>query len=283
MFIIDALSALLLRLNFGAESFFYGDFCGSNHFPETPQRGQLHLVRQGSVSFTHDDGEVLQVTGPALVLYPRPCAHGLSSNGRPVQLLCAHLQLAGVEAAVLDALPDCLHVTTAQMPALSSLLAMLFDEAQCTGQGRKVILDRLCEVLIVQSLRHALSQDALAAGKLFGVADAALARAMQAMHEQPGKRWSVESLAMLCGMSRSRFAQQFNRVVGCPPAQYLASVRIVQAQALLRQGKLVQDITLAVGYRNQPAFTRAFNAATGMSPRDWLARHGQFRNRAHAK
>lgn len=280
---MDALSALLLRLNFGADTFFHGDFCGSNDFPEAPQRGQLHLVHQGSVSLTHDDGSVLQVTGPALVLYPRPCAHVLATDGKTAQLLCAHLQVGGAEDAVLDALPGCLQISKTQMPALAGLLELLFDEAQHAALGRKLILDRLCEVLVVQSLRHALASDALAAGKLFGLADAALARAMQAMRDHPGTHWTVESLAHLCGMSRSRFARQFHAVVGCPPAQYLGSQRIAHAQVLLRQGKLVQDITLAVGYRNQPAFTRAFTAATGLSPRDWLARHGQFRSREHAR
>ena len=62
---------------------------------------------------------------------------------------------------------------------------------------------------------------------------------------------------------------------GCPPAQYLNRLRIARAQELLRQGRLVQDIAVEVGYSSQPAFTRAFRAATQRSPRDWLARDGR--------
>lgn len=280
---MDALSDLLLRLDFGADTFFHGDFCGSNHFPVQPLRTQLHLVRHGLVRFTHDDGSSVQVQGPALLLYPRPCAHALATDGATVQLLCAHLRVTGAEDAVLDTLPERLHLSTAHMPALAGLLELLFDEAQRAGLGGKLILDRLCEVLIIQSLRQALTQDEQAAGKLFGLADATLARAMRAMREQPGKPWSVAALAGLCGMSRSRFARQFHAVVGCPPAQYLSGQRIALAQSLLRQGKLVQDITAVVGYRNQPAFTRAFGAATGLSPREWLARDSGLRNPARAR
>lgn len=271
---MDALSALLLRLNFASDTFFNGDFCGSNDFPAQAGRGQLHLVRQGAVHLTHDDGSTLEVAGPALLLYPRPLAHRLETATPHAQLLCAHLQLQG-EDTLFEALPACLHLPAGQMPALAGLLALLFEEAQHAGLGHKLALDRLCDVLVIRVLRQALAQDAQAAGHLFGLADAALAKAMLAMREQPERHWTVASLAGLCSMSRSRFARQFHAVVGCPPAQYLSGQRIARAQALLRQGKLVQEITAAVGYRNQPAFTRAFSAATGLSPRDWLARHGR--------
>ena len=270
---MDTLSVLLLRLGFSAEIFFRGAFCGSNHFPVQAMRGHLHLVRQGLVTLTQDDGAQVLLQGPAVAWYPRPHAHGLSTGDDAAELLCATVHLASDDATV-QALPDCLHLDLAQLPLLSNTLALLFEEARLVALGHELVLKRLCEVLIVQLLRHALQQKLIAAAALPAVSDVALGKAMQAMQAQPGGKWSVAELAALCGMSRSRFARQFHAVLGCPPAQYLNQLRIGRAQELLRQGKRVQDIALEVGYSNQPAFTRAFRAATQCSPRDWLARNG---------
>ena len=268
---MDLLSALLLRLDFSADTFFEGVFCGSNHFPAQAGTGHLHLVRQGPATFIHADGTRLLADAPSLVFYPRPLAHGLDTGGGTARLLCATVRLAGGDDAVIDSLPPWLHIPLAQLPAMAGVLELLFDEAQHGGLGRKLVLDRLCDVLIVQLLRHALASGLISAPRLFGLADAALAKALAAMHEHPGRHWTVASLATLCGMSRSRFARQFHAVLGCPPAAYLTGQRMLRAQALLRQGRLVQDVALEVGYASQPAFTRAFRASLGQPPRDWLA------------
>lgn len=271
---MDTLSVLLSRLGFSADIFFRGAFCGSNHFPVQPMRGHLHLLRQGTLTLTQDDGTLLQLEGPAVAWYPRPHAHRLSTGDGTAELLCASVHLAS-DDAVVRALPDCLQLDLAQLPALSGTLALLFEEAHLGGPGHELVLKRLCEILVVQLLRHALQHKLISSTSLPGVSDAALAKAMHAMRAHPGGKWSVAELAAVCGMSRSRFARQFHEAAGCPPAQYLNRLRIARAQELLRQGRLVQDIAVEVGYSSQPAFTRAFRAATQRSPRDWLARDGR--------
>lgn len=272
---MDRLSALLMRLDFSADTFFEGAFCGRSHFPAQPGIGHLHLVRQGPAAFTHEDGTRLQVAQPALIFYPRPLAHALDTGAGTARLLCATVRLAGGDDAVIDSLPSCLHVPLAQAPAMDGVLGLLSDEAQHGGLGQKLLLNRLCDVLLVQLLRHALAGKLMSAARLFGLSDPALAKALAAMHDHPGRHWTVASLATLSGMSRSRFARHFHAVVACPPAEYLTGQRMLRAQALLRQGWLVQDVALEVGYGSQPAFTRAFRACTRLSPREWLAQAGR--------
>ena len=275
---MDTVTALLLRLGFSADIFFQGAFCGSNHFPAQPMRGHLHLLRSGTLTLSQQDGSELVLEGPAVAWYPRPHAHGLATGEATARLLCASVHLAGEDATV-DALPDCVHASVAQLPALGGTLALLFQEARAAGLGHALVQNRLCEILIVQLLRHALERRLIPAAALAGLSDAALGKAMEAMQTHPGGKWTVEKLAALCGMSRSRFARQFHVVVGCPPAQYLNQQRIARAQALLRQGRLVQDVAIEVGYSSQPAFTRAFRAGARLSPRDWLARDNGERRR----
>ena len=204
---MDRLSALLLRFGFSADTFFQGTFCGNNHFPAQPGRGHLHLVREGPATFVHADGTRLHVDAPTLILYPRPQAHGLHTGAGTAQLLCASVHLAGDGEAAIDSLPACLQVPRPQLPAMAGVLELLFDEAQHGGLGQKLVLNRLCDVLIVQLLRHALANHLMSAACLLDPSDAVLANAMTAMRDHPGRQWTVASLATLCGMSRSRFAR----------------------------------------------------------------------------
>jgi len=268
---MDRLSVLLTRFGFSTETFFHGQFCGSKHFPARPSTGHLHLVRQGAVGFRHDDGTLLQVDEPSLVLYPGPYAHGLEVGPEPAQLLCATIHLRGDDASIRIALPPCIRIRLRQLPSLAGTLDMLFDEAEHGASGHKLVLDRLGEILLIRLLRHAFESNLVSAGQLSGLSDGALSKAVLAMHDQPGARWTVASLAATCGMSRSKFARQFHAVIGVTPADYLSGQRILRAQALLRRGMQVQEIAWEVGYGSQPAFTRAFRAHLGLSPREWLA------------
>src|SRR5476649_1522630 len=127
---MDRLSVLLTRFGFSTETFFHGQFCGSKHFPARPRTGHLHLVRQGAVGFRHDDGTLLQVDEPSLVLYPGPYAHGLEVGPEPAQLLCATIHLRGDDASIRIALPPCIRIRLRQLPSLAGTLDMLFDEAE---------------------------------------------------------------------------------------------------------------------------------------------------------
>jgi len=56
------------------------------------------------------------------------------------------------------------------------------------------------------------------------------------MHEKVEHRWTVESLAAACGMSRSAFAARFKDLVGETPLEYLTSWRMQKASTLLKKG-----------------------------------------------
>jgi AraC-like DNA-binding protein len=167
-------------------------------------------------------------------------------------------------------LPACLYQPLADMPALAHTLELLFAEAAATAQGRDVILDRLCDVLMIQVLRHEFETGTLSIGLLAGLADRQLAPALGAIHARPHEPWQLESLAREACMSRARFTEHFRNVVGVPPGEYLTRWRIGVAQDLLRRGMPVKVVSSQAGYTSAPAFTRAFTALVGASPRQWL-------------
>ena len=269
---MDKISSLVGRYSFHARVFFNGAFCEANAFAENQSAGQLHLVREGPVVFRQEDAEPLRVDAPAMVFYPRGTAHTLEiPDGAQATLLCAHISFDdGGANPLVRALPACLHLPLADMPALAHTLELLFAEAAAESQGREVILDRLCDVLMIQVLRHQFEAGSLSVGLLAGLADRQLAPALGAIHARPHEPWQLESLAREACMSRARFTEHFRNVVGVPPGEYLTRWRIGVAQNLLRKGMPVKVVSSQAGYTSAPAFTRAFTALVGASPRQWL-------------
>jgi len=269
---MDKISSLVGRYSFRARVFFSGVFCDANAFTEYPSAGQLHLVRSGPVIFRQEGVPALRVDEPAMVFYPHGTAHVLEiPEGASATLLCAHISFEdGGANPLARALPACLHLPLATMPALAHTLELLFAEAAAHAQGRDVILDRLCDVLMIQVLRHEFEHGTLSVGLLAGLADRQLAPVLGAIHARPHEPWQLETLAREACMSRARFTEHFRNVVGVPPGEYLTRWRIGLAQDLLRKGMAVKVVSSQAGYTSAPAFTRAFTALVGASPRQWL-------------
>ncbi len=269
---MDILSEFLDRHIFNAAVFFDGRFCGDNHFPGASGLGQLHVVRSGKVVMHHPDRPSIHIDEPAVLFYPRGLQHHLAvPPGSEVNLVCANLSLESDEAHPQTALlPDCLHVRLADAPVLRHTLELLDHEARGRLGGRRLVLNRLCEVLVVQLLRHAHAAGVLELDALHGVSDPGLKRVLEAVQRQPAQPWPLDALAQMAGMSRSKFASHFHKKVGMPPAEYIAQRRMRLARQLLRKRLPVEQVAIRVGYQSQPAFSRAFSARFGVSPSAWL-------------
>ena len=92
-------------------------------------------------------------------------------------------------------------------------------------------------------------------------------------HEKPLQRWSVEALSDVAGMSRSSFCERFNALVGRSPLRYQNEWRLNLARDMLAAGDArVGEIGLRVGYESEAAFSRAYKALFGHSPREATGR-----------
>jgi AraC-like DNA-binding protein len=268
---MDKLSTLLGRYTFNARVFFNGSFCTHNEFRDDGHGGQLHLVRKGPVIFTHEHATPLRIEEPSMVFYPRGMDHRLEvPDGATAQLLCATIAFdKGTANPLAMVLPDCIHIPLAPMVSMRYTLEMLFAEASGAAQGRDVLLDRLCDLLMIQVIRHEFDNGNRDAALLAGLADPQLGPVLEAIHSSPRNRWQVQSLARLANMSRTGFIEHFKSVVGLPPVEYLKRWRITLACALLDKGASVKAASAEVGYESASAFTRAFTEQIGMPPRRW--------------
>lgn len=270
----DGISRLLDHVGLRAHTFYAGPLCGLHDFRAAEGVGHLHVVRAGALRAEQHGQAAIAVAEPVLLFYPRPHDHRLDVPDRvTAEVLCASVRYdAGMENAITQSLPTVAIIPFREVPGLDPVLSVLFAEAGAAHLGRQVLLDRLCDVLLIQIVRHAIDTGLVARGILAGLAHPRLGKPLADMLDAPAQNWTLETLAALGHLSRNRFAVQFHAVVGVPPAAFLAQIRIGFAQRLLRKGKSLTLVSEEVGYGSQPAFSRAFIRETGVAPSEWLKR-----------
>lgn len=111
------------------------------------------------------------------------------------------------------------------------------------------------------------------AGWLTALEDPQIGKALSLMHENPGKFWTVDSLASESLMSRAVFGKRFSALVGEPPLTYLTRWRIGLAARSIRESrKPLSEISGEVGYESEFSFSKAFGRIMGLPP-------GRYRTR----
>jgi AraC-like DNA-binding protein len=171
---------------------------------------------------------------------------------------------------VVRFLPSLIHIRRDDAGAtrLRRIVELISDETAARRPGRDLILERLVEVLLVETLRFRTAAPATQEkGLLAGLADPALARALRRMHDDVARRWTVADLARAAGMSRAAFAERFTRTVGMPPMEYLLEWRIAIAKDVLRRDRTpLTEVAEMIGYQSASAFSTAFTRHSGCSP-----------------
>ena len=265
---MDPLTALFAHATPTARTFYTGNLCQTAQFTDV---GHLHLLKAGALRVTQDGGADLELVEPTLLVLPRGRAHGFAVDPeRGADLVCATVELGGAEGNPIGlGLPECVVLPLAAHPALGPVCNLLVGEAFSEGGGRQTALDLLFDYLLILIVRHVIESGAVSTGVLAGLADPRLAKALTAMHEAPKKPWKLENLADIAGMSRTRFAEHFRKLVGRTPIEYLTVWRMTIARQLLGKGKPVKSVAVQVGYDSAAAFSRVFSRVTGQPPREY--------------
>ena len=181
---------------------------------------------------------------------------------------------------LLTLLPDMLHIPARQAGAdLDTTLRLLAGEISRPQPGASAVLDRIVDILLVQLLRAWLDT-AAAPGRapswLSALTDPIAGPALAALHSQPGRDWTIPSLAAAIGVSRATLARRFPAQVGCTPAAYLTRWRMDLAAVRLRDtDDTVGAVARSLGYTSEYAFNRAFARHRHMPP-------GRYRTRSRA-
>lgn len=100
-----------------------------------------------------------------------------------------------------------------------------------------------------------------------GAADDGVAKVIGHIHARFPERLTVGTLAQEIGVSASVLHERFRLVTGHAPIEYLQTVRLDEAERLLRASRLsIAEIALRVGFSDQTALTRALKRRRGVTP-----------------
>lgn len=269
--------------------------------PRYEQAARFHLVTHGHCHIALPNGHEAELAAGDLVLVPRGREHVMADergrapsrvddlvarsgfngkgafvvgNGDPAaatQMVCGHLSFtAGADHPILRALPDLIVLRAAdreRVPILDDTLRLAAKRAFSDEPGAAATIARLSEIFFIEAIRAALPHHRELARVVGAMRDPQMGRVLENIHERPGHRWSVDNLASVAGMSRSRFAERFTEAIGTAPMAYVTEWRLQKALGRLStHAASVKEIAAEAGYQSAAAFTRAFSARFGYPP-----------------
>jgi transcriptional regulator GlxA family with amidase domain len=159
------------------------------------------------------------------------------------------------------------------------LLRMLTaDAGQPDGLALHPVLGEYLQESLVAGLllagdhqyRHLLDEPVAVA------APGAIRRAVEAMRAEPGRSFTVATLADIAGISSRSLQHGFRRYLGVSPMAYLRSLRLAAAHDELRLADAAQVTVSQIAYRygflHLGRFAAVYRARYGVSPAQTLRR-----------
>jgi len=96
---------------------------------------------------------------------------------------------------------------------------------------------------------------------------ASIEQVIQAMRDRVGEPLTLDDMADMACLSPYYFCRIFHQIIGIPPGEFLALLRLDAAKRLLLTTSLsVTDICFEVGYSGLGSFTTRFTQLVGVSP-----------------
>lgn len=299
---VDLLSDILKFVQLNGERVLTTEFRSGFNVEFRRGPASIHVVQEGQLRISVEDQTPLQLSAGDIVVLPHPARYRLSDGGRPDAAMEAPLEIEASSANIsslehgrgaiaartisatfrfenkggvsplLELLPPIIHIARdADQSAvlIRDVAQFVVGEHKTQEPGAALMISRLIDVLIIRCIRTWAKSLGAPQGWVGALADARVSRAVAAIHRDPARNWSVEALASVAGMSRSRFAQLFSATAGEPPLRYVHRWRLAMAFDLLRGSNLlVGEVAHAIGYESEAAFSRAYKAMFGTTPQD---------------
>ena len=299
---MDVLSDILDAFQLTGTLYFRGEFSApfGVRVPAYGNAARFHICLKGSCVIDVEGAETsVKLDGGDLLVVPHGSAHTISDRpsrgtaslddvlraaaftgdaplvygggGELTMLVCGHFAFEkGTLHPLLDALPAVLHFPAracSDYRWLDDAMRFLGDEARVDRPGARAVAARMSEILFIQVLRAWVEREGDTAGPVAAIRDPHLGRALREIHEKPAEGWTVATLAKSAGMSRTSFSEQFSRLLGVTPIQYLTQWRIEKAKAALRSASTpLAEVAASIGYQSEAAFNRAFRRYVGVGP-----------------
>ena len=258
----------------GAGTIQVGDHPPTSFGPNSiviPPRGLPHTIGFSDAART-------VISGDALSFVPRGVHRITAGDGsQDILLACGAItaRYAGalglfdhLQAVVVEDLSTSTHLRHA--------FAFMVEELAHSGLGSSEVTGALMKQCLIVFLRLHLTKQGAGSPIFRALRDPRLAGAVAAIVDAPAAPHTVESLAAICGMSRTVFAERFSAIFGEGPIAFLHRARLRLAAHMLTLSPMpVKVIADSVGYASRSYFSHAFKAAYGIDPTAYRNRRAQ--------
>lgn len=303
---MDVLSSLVQGLNLRSGRLYHASLTApwGIDFPERSLAAPFYSVIRGA-AVAEIEGSPVYISAGDLLVLPRGSAHFLrdsqTSPTVPFESLsfessehCSTMVLrqgqGGAETQVMAGeflfdnaqrssgftiLEAFIHIQAgnpAIQYSIDPILKMLAKESRSGEPGARAAEGELLKLLFLNVLRFAMNRPRENRGAcprtpLALMFDSGLRSLTEALHDNPGRSWTVAAMAAEAGMSRTKFAERFTEVAGEAPATYLTKLRLGRAFELLEKSDAtLEEIAGQIGYGSEAAFSTAFKRETGLAP-----------------
>ncbi len=142
----------------------------------------------------------------------------------------------------------------------------MIQELQMCREHYEEILEMHLREIFVMIHRHFQTSSRMNSSQIAEDIDAATIY----FNEHYNEEISIEKYAKSHNMSTSWFIRNFKQYTGFTPLQYILSIRIYNAEALLRSNQYnITEVANIVGYDNPLYFSRTFKKIKGISPSEY--------------
>lgn len=244
--------------------------------PVRLDQGDLIIITRGASHILSDPPEIAPMSLDKVVEESGftgrgALVHGEAGTGYETQLICGHFAFdRDAKHVLFESLPAYIHIRDygeISPDWLEETLKIIGAEAGQNRLGADLIALKLSEIIFTQAIRKFLSGKGSRQPGLAGFADQRISRALQAMHSEPARNWSVEDLAQVAGLSRTSFSNRFGELIAISPLTYLTQWRMQLARKLLTESDLpIVDVAERSGYQSEASFGRIFKRTFDQPP-----------------
>ncbi len=296
---MDVLQQLFSTFRVTSEIFHNGQYCG-NWALDTSGDSYItfHIISHGRCQLQLEgEAEVHHLSAGDMVLFPTDISHCMTNDGHftrdknvglsvdfsqgkrkdGVGIICGYFKHSHpMMKTVTEYLPEMVLLKAYPTPiadkqkesttsnSLPYLLQALIQESLTAEQGANMVTNKIAEAALAIIFREHLTTDH---GILAALVHPKLNKAIKAIHQAPATKWTVDTLASLCFMSRAGFSTEFKQVMRQSPMDYVTQWRISLAyRMLIEDNATILESALACGYDNESSFSKAFKRVMGKSP-----------------
>ena len=259
------------EFSFNTELIFTGRHCDIEEF-EVFDSGVIHFVKEGITDLEVKGMDTIKIREPSLIFFPRPyMMRFMPLDEVGVILVCAHTSFnVSINHPLAMSFPDVVVIELEKLAAIRPILEIFFEEALSQHNYKKQATDKLSTLILIYMTRYLIEHKLMHKGLIAAMSNKNVSESLEIIHSKFNIKLTLDSVAKEIGISRSKYAELFSKLVGQTFFEYLTSHRIRVAQRLIQEKKSIKAVASAVGFSNSSSFIRKFKEVTGVSPGKWL-------------